>query len=45
MRDDRFDWDDGKVGSNLRDHKVYFGLARSAFDDLLALSTKQMRTW
>ena len=45
MRDDRFEWDDRKVASNLREHKVSFSLARSAFDDLPALSTKQMRTW
>ena len=37
MRDNRFEWDDRKAASNLRDHKVSFGLARTAFDDLLAI--------
>jgi uncharacterized protein len=33
MRDERFEWDDDKAESNLRKHKVSFGLARLVFDD------------
>jgi uncharacterized protein len=31
--DDRFEWDQDKAASNLRDHKVSFEDARLAFDD------------
>ena len=33
MRDDEFEWDDGKAKRNFRDHRVTFEVARSAFDD------------
>ena len=37
MRDKRFEWDDRKADTNLRDHKVSFALARLVFDDPNAL--------
>ena len=33
MRDDDFEWDDGKAASNLTAHHVSFETARRAFDD------------
>ncbi len=33
MRDDRFEWDDGKAASNLRKHGISFEDAKSVFDD------------
>ncbi len=33
MRDDRFEWDDGKAESNRRKHGVSFDEAKDAFDD------------
>ena len=33
MRDEEFEWDDGKASRNLRDHDVSFELARRAFGD------------
>ena len=33
MRDDEFEWDDGKAASNIVKHNVSFETARFAFDD------------
>lgn len=33
MKDDRFEWDDGKARANLRKHKISFEVASRAFDD------------
>ncbi len=33
MRDDEFEWDDGKARRNVRDHGVTFEQAKLAFDD------------
>jgi uncharacterized protein len=37
MRDDRFEWDDGKAATNWKKHRVSFHLAREVFDDPNAL--------
>jgi uncharacterized DUF497 family protein len=37
MKDDRFEWDDGKARRNLRKHGVSFDEARAVFDDANAL--------
>ena len=33
MRDDEFEWDDGKAARNFRDHGLTFETARLAFND------------
>ena len=33
VRDDRFEWNDGKAAKNFAKHKIRFELARAAFDD------------
>jgi uncharacterized DUF497 family protein len=33
MRDDEFEWDNGKARRNVRDHGFTFEQARLAFDD------------
>ncbi len=33
MQSDKFEWDDKKAASNLRDHGVTFEMARDAFSD------------
>ena len=33
MEDDRFAWDDTKAKRNLKDHRMSFEIARTAFDD------------
>jgi uncharacterized protein len=33
VRNDRFEWDDGKARSNARKHGITFELAAAAFDD------------
>ena len=43
MRDDEFEWDDGKAAANLRDHKVSFDTARRAFDDFFAVERGDRR--
>jgi hypothetical protein len=37
MRNDEFEWDDGKASANLRKHRVSFEDACSVFDDPMAL--------
>lgn len=37
MRGDRFEWDDRKARSNLRDHEISFELASYVFDDANAM--------
>ena len=37
MRDDTFEWDDGKDASNWRDHGVRFETAREVFKDGFAV--------
>jgi uncharacterized DUF497 family protein len=37
MQDEKFEWDDLKAASNLRDHGVSFDLAREAFSDAFAV--------
>ena len=43
MRDDEFEWDDGKAAANLRDHMVSFDTARRAFDDAFAIVRQDTR--
>lgn len=37
MRDDDFEWDDGKARANIARHGVTFEMAREAFEDPFAL--------
>jgi uncharacterized DUF497 family protein len=38
MQDDKFEWDDDKAASNVRDHDgITFEMARDVFDDIFAI--------
>ena len=37
MRDDEFEWDDGKAAANWRKHGVSFEMARQSFQDGFAI--------
>jgi uncharacterized protein len=43
MRDDDFEWDDGKAAANLARHGVSFDTARRAFDDPYAMARDDLR--
>jgi len=43
MRDDEFEWDDGKAAANLASHGVSFDTARLAFNDPNAVGRADTR--